>query len=58
MLKNIEKKKNIESNYQLFKILESNKEIREKEFRDKEIDAEEDKKRTVRVTIYIIEGPK
>ena len=37
ILKNIEKKKDIESNYQLFKILESNKEIRDKEIRDKEI---------------------
>jgi len=42
ILKNIEKKKDIESNYQLFKILESNKEIR-----DKEIDAKENSKTTV-----------
>ena len=46
VLKNIEKKKGIESNYQLFKILESNKEIREKDFRDREVLAAEDKKRT------------
>jgi len=47
VLKNIEKKKGIESNYQLFKILESNKEIRDKEFRDKEVEAKEKKNKSL-----------
>ena len=36
ILKNIEKNKDVESNYQLFKILESNMEIKEKEVRNNE----------------------
>ena len=50
VLKNIEKKKDIESDYQLFKILESNKEIRDKEIRDKEIRDKEirDKENSIR----------
>ena len=36
ILKNIEKNEDTESNYQLFKILESNKEIREKQLRNNE----------------------
>ena len=42
ILKNIEKNKDAETNYQLFKILESNKEIR-----DKEIEVKENEKRAV-----------
>ena len=42
ILKNIEKNEDIKSDYQLYKILESNKEIR-----DKEIEAEENMEKTV-----------